>query len=697
MKSRMCLLVALLTTVCACLDVRGDTRAFRFGTVRAPGTRQAKIIDVDPYAIDERIFTIDSRLKENLKELNDKGPSSSLSFDEGYSIFSDMVDMGSNSLTFFTLADASFGSVATLELPPGVKMTKAVDVTKLLKANRKFFPDPIVFRKANIAEVKTSDTIVGKFGSAFEKLGYATFAYQVGQLVWDSCSGKQTPEQVFGVAKNIVNTAVGKLGTSGLQLAFVGVFAIDYSLSKFGSEAQAQHTANIRENYFNYTYKKRTMPEWVKVLDRKVQEATGRDGADAKAVIEREIEDFAKMFWNDHDSAIETLRLEKWPSADEQRDLTAEMVSSLKYTMANAGVFERVHRNIMERLREEAVQRLRQTAEEFNKTVVCRVKPSSGTKEGKKSKYAGYTVCLRPVSGPESPWSFALDENGCGQISFTVLGFLQCRCPRVCELFAPGKAPGRDEPEISFTFRMAVPRMTIVLPDETGEDDQNVKLTPKATKSPAAKKASAAKGYWQRVEKSFEKGKDKIDKDPQWGTVHDNSYSGSDLHFRHNYKMDGGDKHERASFSASCSTEPPRKIAGNETLKFALTLKTTASTYLYCEDSACVFSDDPGLEVIAVTRSRIVAGEENNPKVDGLKVSASTREKKLPRESSGVFNLKMPVGTRKGQRICIYFRGCGSQTCWIYEWRTESLPAEHSPSAAQPPAKTLWGKFKGLF
>lgn len=198
----------------------------------------------------------------------------------------------------------------------------------------------------------------------------------------------------------------------------------------------------------------------------------------------------------------------------------------------------------------------------------------------------------------------------------------------------------------------------------------NTQPAPKVTKVPAGKKTSTAKGYWQQVEKKFEKGKDKVQKDPQWGTVWDDRFSGSELYFRHDMKMDGGDKHERASFNATCSTEPPRKIASNETLKFALSLKTTASTYLFWEDTARVFSDDPGLGVVAVTRSCVAAEEENNPKVDGLKVSAARDEKKLPRESSGVFNLKMPVATRKGQRICIYFRGCGSQTCWIYEWCT---------------------------
>ena len=99
--------VSLLATVFACLDVSGGPE-WRFGTVIRPHTRYARITDVDPYAIEEIRFNLDSRLKENLKELTAEEPSSSLSFDEGFSIFSDMVDMVGNSLTFFTLADASF-------------------------------------------------------------------------------------------------------------------------------------------------------------------------------------------------------------------------------------------------------------------------------------------------------------------------------------------------------------------------------------------------------------------------------------------------------------------------------------------------------------------------------------------------------------------------------------------------------------
>ena len=225
-----------------------------------------------------------------------------------------------------------------------------------------------------------------------------------------------------------------------------------------------------------------------------------------------------------------------------------------------------------------------------------------------------------------------------------------------------------------------------------GASHSGTKMKP-AGRSPAGKTAVATQGHWQRVEKNFEKGKDKIEKDSQWGTVHDNSYSGSELHFQHDYKMDGGDKHERASFNATCSTEPPQKIAGDETLKFGLSLKTTASTYLFCEETVSVFADVPGLGVNYLKSCRR-AEEASNPKMDGLKVSAAKDEKKLPRESSGVFKLKMPAGRRDGERICIYFRGCGSQTCWIYEWSTETMPARIAPSTAQAPdAEVALGDF----
>ena len=457
---------------------------YKCGKVKNPGTRMARIVSLDPYAIDEMTYEPSQELKDELKNLDVKGPSAGFTFEDGYSIFSDLVDVGGNSYTFLTLADESFGSVSELVLPEGVKLVESVDVTKILKANRNFFREPIVFKKANIGEINTSDTLAGKLGKGFTYLGYATFAYQVGSLFAAASEGEKVDEQVYAVIKNIANTAVSKLGTAGLQLAFVGVFAIDYSLSNFAKEAQAQHTDNIREIYTNYTYKRRKMPEWYKVLDKKVKEEL-KDGSTTSLtnIIEQEIRSVAQKFWNDNDSAIETLRLEKWPSADEQKKLTDEMVLSLKCTMSQTGVFKRINDNIIERLRNEAVKKEEEVARQYNKKMVIEVKPASaknGGASGKgdaKNKYAGYTVFLRPVIGSGTPWSFKLDDAGMGKIDFTVLGFFQCGCPRVCEIYAPDKVRGKDKPEWSFKFPVSDPLTTIVLAEGEPIYDGTYELT----------------------------------------------------------------------------------------------------------------------------------------------------------------------------------------------------------------------------
>ena len=469
--SLVALLVAPFTGLAGISDY-GET--YKCGKVKNPGTRMARIVSLDPYAIDEMTYEPSQALKEELKNLDVKGPSAAFTFEDGYSIFSDLVDVGGNSYTFLTLADESFGSVSELVLPEGVKLVESIDVTKVLKANSNFFREPIVFHKANIGEISTSDTLAGKLGKGFTYLGYATFAYQVGSLFAAASAGEKVDEHVYAVIKNIANTAVSKLGTAGLQLAFVGVFAIDYALSNFAKEAQAQHTDNIREIYFNYTYSRRKMPEWYKQLNWKVQDELKKGSTTSLTnIIDREIRSVAELFWDaTGNSVIETLRLEKWPSEEERKSLTEEMVMNLKYAMAQNGVFDRISDNILWRLRDEAVKKEEEVARQYNKKMVIEVKPASaknGGASGKgdaKNKYAGYTVFLRPVIGSGTPWTIKLDDAGMGKIDFTVLGFFQCGCPRACEIYAPGKVRGRDKPEKSFKFPLADPRTTIFLPDD---------------------------------------------------------------------------------------------------------------------------------------------------------------------------------------------------------------------------------------
>ena len=474
MKFRIFSLVTLLVVSFTSLaGIKDYDETYKCGTVRNPGTRLARITSVDPCSIDELRYTLSPGLKDELKDLDVEGPSDAFTFEDGYSIFSDLVDVGGNCYTFLTLADESFGSVSEIVLPEGVKLVESIDVTKILKANRNFFREPIVFHKANIGEVKSSSTFAGKIGKGFTWLGYTTFAIQVGALIKDACNGEKIDDKVYGVAKNILNIAVSKLGTSGLQLAFAGVFAIDYSLGNFAKAAQEQHTDNIRQIYFNYTYKQRTMPDWFRALDKRVQEASKGDiTMSLTNIVEQEIQTVAQRFWKDNDSAIETLKIEKWPSKEEQKNLTEEMVQSLKYTMAQSGVFDRVYSSIMERLRDEAVKKEEYVAKQLNRKMVIAVKPSSARggdaqrNADNKNKYAGYTVFLCPVNGSGTPWSFKLDDAGTGQIDFTVLGFFQCGCPRTCEIYAPGKVRGRDKPENSFKFPLADPRTTIFLPDD---------------------------------------------------------------------------------------------------------------------------------------------------------------------------------------------------------------------------------------
>jgi hypothetical protein len=160
----------------------------------------------------------------------------------------------------------------------------------------------LVWCWANLARVGISSDFLSGFSNALTNVGGALSLLQV---VADLSRGE--PKMAGANAlKNALGFAVSKFGTAALQVAFVGVFAIDYSLGKFYSEAISGREQIYIDAYTRYysrnstygapNFKVKNNVDWYRTFRKIMAEANNPKEANEK--IEKAIDDYVSYFWN---------------------------------------------------------------------------------------------------------------------------------------------------------------------------------------------------------------------------------------------------------------------------------------------------------------------------------------------------------------------------------------------------------------
>ena len=316
-------------------------------------------------------------------------------------------------------------------------------------------------------------------GSAFSNVGLAGAFVQA---AYDFSRGDDTA--LFNnLTKNISYFSVSRWGTNALNLAFVGVYAIDYSLNKFATEAWDGRSEIWYEAYKEY-YKKensRKYKEWYNRFYQIWQE--NKDSKDPNAVsnkINQAIDEYTNAFWNlpEEDQAFWQSEIQKtgFSGGGGLNELLKEEISAAAkvelIAVMQETVFYRLEQKITAQLMEDYRKELINIKNYLNKRVDVLI--TENVKENETAEYAGYTVRFAPLgeNANKANWTGKIKEDGTLRTVLTPLGHIQSGAPDKLLLFEPSSDPDTDEPIKEIPFRISFPETRINLKESKPTMDE---------------------------------------------------------------------------------------------------------------------------------------------------------------------------------------------------------------------------------
>ncbi len=306
--------------------------------------------------------------------------------------------------------------------------------------------------------------------NAFTNVGLAAAFVQAAH---DFSKGDDTA-LAGNLAKNLSYFGVSKWGSSALQLSFVGVFAIDYSLNKFANAAWDGRKEIWYEAYRKYygQENKMTNKQWYSKFYWLWQDnKASKDPNALKNAINQAINEYVNAFWNleETDQAFWVSEVQKTGfsgggglNENLKKEISnaakAELVAALQET-----VFNRLEQNIRFELMETYRKELITLKNYLNKTTNVLI--TENVKPGEKAEYANHIVRFAPLNDNvnKASWTGKVKEDGTASTSFTALGHIQSGAPDKLLLFKPDANPDTDEPIKEIPFKINFPNTQINL------------------------------------------------------------------------------------------------------------------------------------------------------------------------------------------------------------------------------------------
>jgi len=357
-----------------------------------------------------------------LNEYLSEGKPGDLALEGGFDLINNTVNVSSSVNTFFTLSDATYPSDFCKELN---KYTRWAGVGLAC-----------VSLAADVTTAKTEE----------DKRRYVT-----------------------DLVKNIAYSSVDFVGSSFVQVGFVGVFVVDYTLTTFGNTVIEMKLSSLKKvyDYHNKTKTPRKAVDWYRKIVN-IYKSNKTDIQQAKHLIEKEIDDYVNKFWTLNSSEQNFLADEAgvakmpYPNADDITKLKAECRENLVNSLQ--GVFNRLEMYIAEEVKADYAKKLDALKKHLNTKVI--VKIADGAASGDEaSQYSGYTIRFAPLNAQANPsqWTGVMNESGLITTSFTILGHMQCGLPNQIEVFKPGIDPESGTPEFVIDFKVTLPETVILL------------------------------------------------------------------------------------------------------------------------------------------------------------------------------------------------------------------------------------------
>jgi hypothetical protein len=269
------------------------------------------------------------------------------------------------------------------------------------------------------------------------------------QCAIDVASGK-TGKATLELSKNLYNYwAIKLINTSAINLAFVGVFAIDWSLNKFIQEAINERVNIYQKSYDLYYQEKRKKEKinnvyWYKKLKRTMRSV--KDPNQASEAVINVIKDYVWEFWQDESIVGEYMgRVNKatgftaggYLNEQLKKDISGDHLASIINTLNKTGVFDRIVKEIRLDMQGKLYDRLCYVQKELNSMhhIKITVKQDPEDEEFDDINLSDLPLQFT-VSNPvhKDMWKGKTDKNGEMEFYCTNLGFLDAGCPEAVEV-----------------------------------------------------------------------------------------------------------------------------------------------------------------------------------------------------------------------------------------------------------------------
>ena len=263
---------------------------------------------------------------------------------------------------------------------------------------------------------------------------YIGVGIAVVQLGLDLYSGDMTTAGLNFI-KNSIYSYVGLYGSPLLQLKFIGVFLIDYFITKLQSFAlttEEQQWKKLHDLYYN-TKMKRTAKDWYDIFWRIYKESQTDSPEEIKRKINKEIDNYVNSFWKfvgteeyyawvvghvNIKQASQAWATEQIPHVDVKNKLIENHRAELLYTLQP--VFRALSKNAILEEEKEVFKNLKKIRKELNRVYAVNVHVF-----GPRDYVKGLKVYIPVESGDQEQWTKILDEDGEARFTFTMYGFLK--------------------------------------------------------------------------------------------------------------------------------------------------------------------------------------------------------------------------------------------------------------------------------
>jgi len=271
----------------------------------------------------------------------------------------------------------------------------------------------------------------------------------VAQAAVDYQSGNNTA--LYGnLIKNLTNFGISKFGTAMMNLASVGVFCIDYSISQFANEAISGRK-DIYQKAYQLYYEheaKRTAKDWYLIFMPLAKAA--QSPAELNQKVMAEIDRYTKQFWEDETMVAyyqdRAMNYGFTGGGGLNQSIMDEISKNYKIELLQGllqPVFGQISRKLAAEQEAQVRKELDYIAKQLNTLVTVQVFDSvydAAASKPVKATYAGYIARIAPLAEEvtdKDKWQQVIDNEGKASLPFRIMGHLMAGSPNKVEIVSP--------------------------------------------------------------------------------------------------------------------------------------------------------------------------------------------------------------------------------------------------------------------